>query len=150
MQEPSKEKKIIVDEDWKSQVEAERRAAAEAAQSGQTDRQPGGQQPGGHEAPGTMPPASLDTLVSTLATEAMVSMGQLPHPATGHAAVNLDQARYFVDTLAVIQQKTQGNLTPEESQGLEAVLHQLRMLYVGVKNAAAQPQQANVQEKQGP
>ncbi len=145
MQEPSKEKKIIVDEDWKSQVESERQAAAQAAQSGEEQDQGGGE-----EAPGPMPPPCFETLVSTLATEAMVSMGQLPHPATGRAAVNLDQARYFVDTLAVIEQKTRGNLTPQEAQGLESVLHQLRMLFVSVTNAAAQPQQADADESGAP
>lgn len=144
MQEPSDKKKIIIDEDWKSQVEAERRAAAEAARAG---KQP--EQPGGHDAPGSMPPATFEVLVSTLATEAMVSLGQLPHPATGRTEVSLDQARYFVDTLAVIEEKTRGNLTPEEAQGLESVLHQLRMLYISATNAAAQSKQADAQQNPG-
>jgi hypothetical protein len=73
-------------------------------------------------------------LVTTLASEAMVGLGQIPHPATGKAHLNLAQARYFIDTLELLATKTQGNLTPDENAGLTDVLHQLRLAYVGAQN----------------
>ena len=49
---------------------------------------------------------------------------------TKKADVQLDQAKHSIDLLTVLQQKTEGNRTPEESGELEAALHELRMAYV--------------------
>ena len=120
-------KKIIVAEDWKARVEAEREELAK-------ERQPKGEvvEPSGAEA-GDMPPASFQMLVTTLATEAMVGLGQIPQPTTGQASINLTQARYFIDTLDVLATKTQGNLTPNEEAGLRQLLYQLRLAFVAAK-----------------
>ncbi len=122
---PENEKKIIVDDDWKSQVQAEKEAL-EQQQQQQAEAPPEGQ----------MPPASFPMLLTTLATEAMVALGQIPHPATGKAEQNLEAAKYFIDTLGMLEEKTQGNLETDESQSLTDVLHQLRMAFVAMKNAA--------------
>ena len=53
-------------------------------------------------------------------------------PATGEANVNRPMAKHFIDTLAMLQEKTQGNLTEEESAHLRDALHQLRMAYVAM------------------
>ncbi len=128
MNENQGEKKIIVDEDWKSQVQAEKeRLQQPQSESTAADAPPQAQ----------MPPASFGMLVSTLATEAMVGLGQLPHPATDEPALNLEQAKFFIDTLGVLEEKTQGNLTSEESQSLEALLHQLRLVYVDIRDQQA-------------
>lgn len=119
----SAEKKIIVDEDWKSQVQAEK----ESLEHEKTDQPPAAESAAG-DVP--MPPASLEMLLSTLATEAMMSLGQIPHPLTGETAYHPSQAKYLIDTIEVLQQKTQGNLTPVEEQAMENLLHQLRMAYL--------------------
>lgn len=132
----SDEKKIIIDEDWKSQVQAERDAAklpasepaSEGVSKGDSLAADGEQ----HDFP--MPPASFEMLISTLATEALVAMGQVPHPATGQAELRRNQAQYLIDMLDVLREKSQGNLTPAEQQLLEEVLHQLRMVFVAVAN----------------
>ena len=123
MSDDSGEKKIIIDEDWKSQVEAEKESLEKERQD-KLD-------PEGSAAAGDAPPASFAMLISTLATEAMVALGQMPHPATGKLEPNPKVARYFIDTLAVLQEKTKGNLTAEEEKGLEDLLHQLRLTFVG-------------------
>src|SRR5262245_26630755 len=103
------EKKLIIDEDWKSQVEAEKHAAAEQPQA-QAKR-------GAADAPYDegddieMPPASLEMLVSTLVTEAMIALGQIPHPATGKAELRPNQAKYLIDTIGVLSEKTKGNVS---------------------------------------
>ena len=114
-------KKIIIDEDWKSQVEAERE-----------EQQPGQQPDSGSAAKDgrTMPPASFEMLLTTFATEAMISLGLIPHPLSGKQEVARDQAKYFIDTLEMLKQKTAGNLTPDEDKALEGLVHQLRMAYV--------------------
>jgi hypothetical protein len=136
------EKKIIVDEDWKSQVAAEK-AAFEQAQH-EPDAQAGdaaADEPaagGGRRREPAMPPASFEMLITMFATEAMVGLGQLPHPETNQAELDLRHAKYAIDMLEMIAEKTKGNLTPDEEQGLGALLHQLRMAYVAVKQAAGQ------------
>ena len=80
--------------------------------------------------PEQLPPASLSMLVTTMATQAMAAMGQLPDPMSGQPEVNLPFAKYHIDLLAVLQQKTSGNVTDDEAAMLEAALHQLRLTYV--------------------
>ena len=138
------EKKIIIDEDWKAQVEAEKQAAAHKPDAPAADASEPPAQAGGGSAPPTdaggspgddpeMPPASIGMLMSSLATEALVSLGQFPHPATGEVVVRRNQAKYLIDTLAMLKEKTAGNLTPEEAIALDDVVHQLRMAFVATK-----------------
>lgn len=132
------EKKIIIDEDWKAQVEAEKAAAQkESAGDPETPPTDAGGSPSAEGAPSEedppMPPASIGMLMSSLATEALLSMGQFPHPATGETIVRRNQAKYLIDTLAMLKEKTAGNLTPDEAAALEDVLHQLRMAFVATQ-----------------
>jgi hypothetical protein len=84
-----------------------------------------------------MPPASFEMLVTTLATEALVAMGQVPHPLTGKAELRRNQAQYLIDTLDVLRQKSKGNLTPAEQELIDSVLHQVRMVFIAVANQPA-------------
>ncbi len=82
-------------------------------------------------------PVSFTSLVLSLATTAAVHFGDLADPATGGRAVNLEGARQMIDLLGVLEQKTRGNLTPEERAVLEQVLFELRLRYVEAQRAAA-------------
>jgi hypothetical protein len=121
----SDEKKIIIDEDWKSQVQAEKEqatkaqpaAAAKVAESAEVIDPP-------------MPPASFELLLTTLTTEALVALGQVPHPVTGNAQLQRNQAKFLIDTVEVLRDKTTGNLTTSEQQVLDSLLHQLRMVFI--------------------
>jgi hypothetical protein len=126
------EKKIIVDEDWKSRVEAEKSAAAKAPQS---DTPPGAAAGAQRPADMPMPPASLELLLSSLATDALMALGQLPHPLTGQVEVHRHQAKYIIDTIDMLREKTKGNLTPGEERLFENLLHQLRMVFVETAGA---------------
>jgi hypothetical protein len=81
-----------------------------------------------------IPPASFTILVSTIATQASVALGLIPDPRTNKPEVNLDLAKHFIDTLALLDGKTKGNLSSEESQLLGAATSQLQMAYVNLKN----------------
>ena len=118
-QEP--EPKIIVDDDWKSQARAEKEKLQDELE-----------QPPGSEEEFEMPPASFPVLIATLSSQAMASLGFLPDPATGKPVVRPSVARHFIDMLALVEEKTRGNLTPEESTMLNEQLHQLRMAFVHV------------------
>ena len=120
------EKKIIIDEDWKTQVQAEKERLEQERQPQQATETEG--------SAAKMPPASFGMLISTLATEVMVGLGQLPPPGSQEPAVDLEQAKYLIDTLGMLEEKTRGNLTPEESQALTTILHQLRLAFVHVRD----------------
>ncbi len=62
--------------------------------------------------------------------EGMVALGKLKHPATGQIESNLDQAKFIIDLLGVLQVKTKGNLEDSESSLLEQSLSALRLNYV--------------------
>jgi Domain of unknown function (DUF1844) len=64
------------------------------------------------------------------AQNAALFLGQIPNPKSGEAEVNLDLARMFIDQLAMIQEKTRGNLTNEETTVLRNTLSNLQMAYV--------------------
>jgi Domain of unknown function (DUF1844) len=74
------------------------------------------------------------------AQNAALFLGQIPNPKTGQGEVNLDLARMFIDQLAMIQEKTRGNLTSEEAKVLSNTLSNLQMAYVEV--AREQPKDA--------
>jgi Domain of unknown function (DUF1844)/TIR domain len=77
-----------------------------------------------------LPPADLTMLVNMLVTNAMVFLGQMPAPGSQQYMHNLPQAKHMIDLLMVLQQKSRGNLTPDEDQMLQELLPQLQMAHV--------------------
>jgi len=84
------------------------------------------------------------------AQNAALFLGQIPNPKTGQGEVNLELAKMFIDQLAMIQEKTRGNLTGEEATVLRNALSNLQMAYVEVAQQAgkggAQPAAPSVDE----
>ncbi len=115
--------RIFVDEDWKSQVEAEKEAA-------RRKDQPTTAPPNGDGAGESVPPPSLLLLANSLYLQAMISLGVLPNPISKKSEVQLPHAKYSIDMLEMLQEKTEGNRTAEETEDMEAMLHQLRLAYV--------------------
>jgi hypothetical protein len=136
--------KIIVDDDWKSQAQAEKQkladearakqaASAPTASGGAADAGASGEASGGAPRGGgarQMPPASFEVLVSTMATQALFALGEIPDPQTGQRMAHLDLARHHLDMLAIIEEKTKGNLSKEESDMVANTLYELRNRYV--------------------
>lgn len=94
---------------------------------------PGAPGPGAAPGAGTSPrdlPRDLSAFVESQYYEALLYLGAMPHPATGEVMEDLDMAQYKIDLLGMLEAKTEGNRTPEESKGLKDVLYQLRMLYL--------------------
>ena len=138
--------KIIVDEDWKQKVEAEKQAledeiaqkakelAGEAEEAGQGDA-PEGDAPEGADY--DLPPASFPGLLQEFSTRALVSLGMVPNPFTQEAQVDLKAAAYSIDMLAVLQEKTEGNLEEQEATYLTQLTAQLREVFVKISSGAA-------------
>lgn len=134
------DKKIIVDEDWKARVQAEKE---DAAKSQAAEAPEAGSPAAAHDTGDiAMPPASFEMLVSSLATETLMALGAVPSPLSGKAELRPNQARYLIDTIDVLQQKTQGNLTSREHEMIESVLHELRMLFIAVSPSGPAPPDA--------
>ncbi|MBP7088888.1 MAG: DUF1844 domain-containing protein [Candidatus Omnitrophica bacterium] len=104
-----------VDEGWKDQVEKEKREAKESQQQY-------------HE-------PTFSIFLSSLGMQAMIALGKLENPATGKIENNLEQARFLIDTLEIIKEKTKNNLDAKEESLINDYLFNLRMAYIETKNS---------------
>jgi len=93
----------------------------------------------GPAAPGPAPrptveSAHFQSLVVNLARQAAANLGATRHPLTGTIEVDLEGAQQMIDLLQALRAKTQGNLTPDESELLEGLVADLQMQYVTVRS----------------
>ena len=79
---------------------------------------------------GPLPKVDLNTFVLSLSSSVLVQLGEVCDPNSGQTCQNLDIARHTIDILGMLEQKTRGNLTPDEETLLKNVLFELRMKYV--------------------
>ena len=77
--------------------------------------------------------ASLSTLVLSIASSAAMALGLAPHPTSDKVEKDLDMARFNIDLLAVLEEKTKGNRTSDEERFLTSVLQDLKMKFVQAK-----------------
>jgi hypothetical protein len=130
MDEPVKKR---VDESWKEQAEREKRVA-DAASPSQT---PGQETGAVHEGAEELPQARFDLFIQGLAMEALIGLGDAPHPATRKQAVNLPHTKYLIDLLGILEEKTKGNLSVDEERLFKDLLYQLRMRYLNKSGGVA-------------
>jgi hypothetical protein len=141
-------KKIIVDEDWKAQATAEKealeqqRAANAQHESGPVSATPETDAKSAPEAKPAdddppLPKPTLALLLQSLAVEAMMALGVVA--MSENAKPRPNQARHLIDTLELLQEKTQGNRSADESAMLEDLLHQLRLGFIAVQDRSAKP-----------
>ena len=77
--------------------------------------------------------------ISSLAFQAMIFLGKLPNPINNQTERNLRQAKLLIDTLALLKEKTAGNLTQQENDMLTSALYELQMGYVEAMNQEGKP-----------
>lgn len=145
---PDDAPKLHIDSDWKAQAQAEKKKFAEKQQasSKSADGDPGA---AGQLGQGQIPPASFETLVSSLATQAVYALGGMQDPQTGQRMVDLQLARHAIDLLGVLEDKTKNNLSEEEADLLSQTLYELRNHYVQIGNAARAQQAQQAQSLAG-
>lgn len=128
-QKPADKPKIIVDEDWKAQAQAEKDRLVEqeeqAEQAGPA---------------GELPPATFATMVSGIVTQILFALGGIADPRTGKRYLDLALAKHHIDTLSMLDEKTKGNLTEEEKKMLDQALYECRMHYVRMVQASGMAQ----------
>lgn len=118
------DKKIIIDEDWKQQAQKEKEVLA--AQ----EKQEKGKAPQDKSRRGPLPKGDFAALISMLVTQALFAMGLIQVEGQKEKEPDLELAKYSIDMLETIEEKTKGNLTEEEKNVLENTLSQVRMAYV--------------------
>lgn len=74
--------------------------------------------------------ASLSTLMLSIASGAAMALGLAPHPVSGKLEKDLSLARFNIDLLAMLEEKTKGNRSTDEDRFLQSVLQDLRMKFV--------------------
>jgi hypothetical protein len=99
------------------------------------------------ESEGLQSDPHLLQLVLSLETAAMQQMGKLQNPITGKVDRNLDLAKNSIDMLAMIEQKTGGNLTSEEESLIKRALYQLRMNYLDELKSERESKEAQPSEE---
>lgn len=102
---------------------------------------------GADDIPGAQDPASFVNFLSTLATNAAAALGAVPHPATGQRTLDLDSGKFWIDVLAMLKDKTKGNLHAKEDKLLEGLLADLRMQYVTMVRATEEKLKAQAAKK---
>lgn len=105
------EKDKNIDESWKEAVEKEKTKT---------------------EAEGKFSPGEADFtfFITTLSLQTAIALGEIENPITNRKEENLTQARFIIDTIDMLKNKTKGNLTPQESALLENILYELRTKYI--------------------
>ncbi len=79
----------------------------------------------------------FNAFVLSLGSSAIINLGEAPDPTTGQKSEpDFALAQQSVDLLALLQDKTRGNLSADESKFIEQMLYDLRMLFVTVKKAS--------------
>lgn len=86
-------------------------------------------------------------MVGLFSSQAMICLGKLANPMTGKAEKNLAAARLFIDTLEMLENKTRGNLTAEETKVLQATLTDLRLMYI---EESKQPEERGAKSEERP
>jgi hypothetical protein len=119
-EEKDEEKKIFVDEDWKKKAQEDKKISPpeEKAEKEQPPR-------------GPMPPGNFAALVSMLVTQGLFAMGLIQIEGQ-QPQVDLELAKYNIDMLQTLQEKTKGNLSKQEEVVLTNTLHEVRMAFVKV------------------
>ncbi len=113
---PDEEPKIIIDSDWKMEAQAEKERLIEETADAGPAPEPG--------------QANFLDIVNMIAMQAIVSLGGVKMPDGREVPQDLAVAKYHIDLLDVLMQKTTGQLDDTERKVLEAALHELRMGFV--------------------
>lgn len=123
----AEEKKLIIDDDWKSQAQKEKEQLEQ--QTAQSSQRP------------PLPEAGFDELVGMFGTQAMLALGLVRTQQDKDKEIQPDfeLARFYIDLLGMLEEKTKGNLTDDEQSMLSTTLNQLRMIFVQLASRYQKP-----------
>jgi hypothetical protein len=141
---------LHIDLDWKKQAQEEKKRleeeekkraderAAPAAPAGVVPTavaasagapaKSGAKTAGGRE----LPPAGIPMLAQSLVTQTLYYLGEGAAARGGSEAANMDMAKHLIDTLGILEEKTEGRLSPDEQAVLDTALYEARMRFIAV------------------
>lgn len=131
------EPKIFIDEDWKAQVQREKEQAAAPPPPGDVSAPTEDAVAPDEEA------ANFIALVSSLATQCMFALGLIGQQEGGQVMVDIQGAKFLIDLLLVLRDKTKGNLTNDEEGAIAEAISELQRAFVV---RAQQVQEASMKE----
>ena len=109
----------FIDESWKNSVEKEK----------VDPKEPAPEQ--GAQAPEEgMPEVNFIGYITSLALQTMIFLGEIPNPMTNETEKNLMQAKFLIDTLVLLRDKTKGNLDVQENEAINGFIYELQMKFV--------------------
>lgn len=131
------EKKIIIDEGWKEKVQREKEEAAKKLQAAASPPQEDAaiapvqaDDEVGYDGEIDPDVPSFDALVANLTTQAMMALGVIVPEGTTQVPIMMDQAGYVLETLVMLKDKTQGNLSAEEEAHITEAVGELQKIYL--------------------
>ncbi len=86
--------------------------------------------PQGAEIDPQEPQLDFFNYIASLGFQAMIFLGEMPNPITNQVDKNLKQAKFLIDTLGLLRDKTTGNLSKEEAELLNGSIYELQLRYV--------------------
>lgn len=146
------EREKYVDESWKETAEKEKEILSSAVkgQSAQKEplyvEEPARSEHQDHLQERSESPSSsgseeltIDFMnyIASLGYQAMIFLGEMPHPATNQIEKNLQQAKFLIDTMVMLRDKTKGNLSKQENDMLNTSIYELQMRFVEISSKEA-------------
>ena len=113
-----------VDESWKDKVETEKETVVKETVVNEDSSSAAQME--------EFPEPTFSIFISSLAMQALIALGEIENPITNKKETEKEQAKYLIDTISMIQEKTKNNLTEEEAKVVDQVLYELRMKYVSI------------------
>ena len=126
---------IQIDNDWKAEAQAEKERLSQAEQKAEEKAEAR-----------QMPEPNFRGLLGILASQALMGLGMHQDPSGKGVMVDLEGSKFAIDLLEMLQGKTEGNLTEEESAELKQLISELQSRFVQIAQLVA----AQMQEGQGP
>ena len=117
---------LHIDSDWKEEAAREKERLSEQEKAAGDAATGAG---AGEAAAGAGPPTFFE-LVNILAMQAAIALGGYQGPGGERIPPNYPAAKHHIDLLAVLEEKTRGNISEDEKRALDGVLYELRMQYV--------------------
>jgi hypothetical protein len=133
--------RLHIDSDWKAEAQAEKERLSQKEQeaAAKTSQDRG------------LPQANFQALVGVLTSQAIMGLGAYTDPKTNRVVIDLEGAKFSIDLLEVVEQKTKGNLSEEEATEIKQVLAELRNRFVQITQLVAKQKAAgNVDEEASP
>ena len=125
--------KLQIDSDWKAEAEAEKKRLTEQEKAKEAK-----EARGDRTKPGQLPKADIKSLMGVLASQAIMGLGAVGDPKSGRVVIDLDGARFSIDLLGVLEEKTKNNLSDEEATELKQVVTELQARFVQIAQLVAQ------------